>query len=303
MSKNTRNSSPVGLSRLLSFLSIVATLYNTDAFQVSTNPSSVIKTARWSSSPSSSFGPASPLGISSNLISQLAVVALKLRLKDQAGVVCNVESRSSELLLGGRVGPVTVKGRGWQSGLGLTCRAIDATVDTCELDVARVLSKRKLRLIRPANGKAMVALNSLDFGNFITHPLLKPPALMDAGGEISFCRDGSVVDPTTGSVVFYATTSQYEGARWKCVLKRGEEDDSRAIIEVSLAEGGVEEAEDTSEQMSRLLSDFFNKMVFELDGTFLSFRDMMITDKGEAPSVMLALNIVVHKFPSPGLEF
>ena len=44
-------------------------------------------------------------------------------------------------------------------------------------------------------------------------------------------------------------------------------------------------------------------MVFELDGTYLSFRDMMVTDKGEAPSVMLALNIKVRKLPSPGIDF
>jgi hypothetical protein len=61
----------------------------------------------------------------------IRLVALKMRLKDQTDVSCNVNSRSSDLLLGGRVGPVTVKGKGWQSGLGLTCRAIEATVDTC----------------------------------------------------------------------------------------------------------------------------------------------------------------------------
>ena len=43
--------------------------------------------------------------------------------------------------------------------------------------------------------------------------------------------------------------------------------------------------------------------VVELDGTFLSFGDMMMTNKGKEPSVMLALSILVRKFPSPGLEF
>ena len=49
----------------------------------------------------------------------------------------------------------------------------------------------------------------------------------------------------------------------------------------------------------------FNEMVFELDGTFLSFKDMMVTPPamGSSPSVMLALNIRVVTFPSPGVDF
>ena len=54
---------------------------------------------------------------------------------------------------------------------------------------------------------------------------------------------------------------------------------------------------------TKVTSKFFNEMVFELDGTFLSFGDMMMTNKGKEPSVMLALSILVRKFPSPGLEF
>jgi hypothetical protein len=88
-------------------------------------------------------------GITSGLISQLAVVALKLRLHDQTHVSCDVSATSSNILLRGLVGQVTVNGRGWQSRLGLTCRAIEATVDSCELDVGRILSSRKLVLTRP----------------------------------------------------------------------------------------------------------------------------------------------------------
>lgn len=47
------------------------------------------------------------------------------------------------------MGPVTVKGRGWRSSLGLTCRAIEATVDECQLDMGRVLANQKLVLTTP----------------------------------------------------------------------------------------------------------------------------------------------------------
>lgn len=228
-------------------------------------------------------------GVSSNLISQLAVLALKLRLKAHIDVTCDVTSRSADLLLRGRVGPVTVKGKGWQSGLGLSCRAIEATVDSCELDVARLLSDQKLRLLQPALGKAMVALNAQDFGHFITHPLVKAPQ-----GDLKFIREGTSIDAVSGAVTFYVHKASQP---FRCVLQRSEDEQRRAFLQVQ----GDDET--TAFEIAQSLSNFFNDLVFELDGTFLSFRDMMVTGKGEAPSVMLALSIKVHKFPSAGLQF
>lgn len=91
---------------------------------------------------------AAPTGVTSTLISQLAQAALKRRLQAQTRVACDVTANSSSLFKG-KVGPVTVKGKGWQSPLGLTCRALEATVETCELDMARVLSSQKLVLTTP----------------------------------------------------------------------------------------------------------------------------------------------------------
>merc|ERR1712224_1044816 len=95
--------------------------------------------------------------------------------EDYTHVSCDLTADSNNLLFG-RVGPVTVKGRGWESPLGLTCKAIEATVDECKLDMGRVVSNQKLVLTTPAEGRAMVALSGIDFGNFITHPLIKPPS-------------------------------------------------------------------------------------------------------------------------------
>jgi hypothetical protein len=88
-------------------------------------------------------------GVTSSLISQLAVVALRLRLKQNSGVECDVQGKSTDLLLKGKVWPVTVRGKGWGSPLGLTCRAIEATVGQCNLDLGSIVSKRKLRLTVP----------------------------------------------------------------------------------------------------------------------------------------------------------
>ena len=104
-----------------------------------------------------SVAPPTPFDLSSGLISQLAIAAIKARLKAQTSVTCDVKASSSGLMFG-TVGPVTVAGRGWQSGLGLTCRAIEATVDACELDTGRVLTNRKLVLRQPGKSKVDLQL-------------------------------------------------------------------------------------------------------------------------------------------------
>lgn len=143
----------------------------------------------------------------------------------------------------------------------------------------------------------MVAMNNVDFGNFITHPLLKPPGLVngsEAGFE--FLKDGASIDAKKGVVTFFG---RYQGETYKCTLSRGG-DEQKALVTV---ESQSAELQTTAEELTFLISKFFNEMVFELDGTFLTFRDMMVTGKGGEPSVMLALHITVKKFPSPGLAF
>lgn len=282
-------------------------LHDSDALQLSMMSSSstrdnfkksILRTANFLPSPP---GAAVAEDITSVLISQLAVVAIKSRLKEERRVSCDVSFSSYDLILRGQVGPVTVKGKDWRSGRGLTCRAIEATVERCELDTSKILASRKLLLTKPALGKAMVALNAQDFGNFITHPLLTKPPLAGGTSPIEFIQAGTLVDPVTASVIFYARYAEY---RWKCVLKRSQIAKKAAVC-VSSAEldGVVPEQGAVADKLAEVLERFFNELVFDLDGTYLSFRDMMVTDKGEAPTVMLALSIKVKKLPSPGLDF
>jgi hypothetical protein len=270
-------------------------------------------------------------GVTSTLISQLAVVALKIRLTKHSGVSCDVTASSKNLFLNSSIGPVTVRGRGWSSPLGLTCRAIDATVETCTLDMNSVVRKRKLILITPAVGKAMVALNPKDFGSFLTHPLLTAPSLSlplsnanavesqsQSREQFEFSGDDVEISHENGVVVFYGTCI---GEKWRCELMRGENGSKRAEIQVSRVPSSVIEstssAGETQAQegdvnfdsieleLSTVVQDFFNDLVFELDGTFLSFQDMKVhrpKDNGEA-NVLMALGITVKKFPSPGLAF
>lgn len=147
----------------------------------------------------------------------------------------------------------------------------------------------------------MVALNSLDFTNFISHPLMKPPTLVLGNAEraMTFLKEGTEIDPQQGSVTFY---SMVNNQKYKLCLQRGTSGDRRATVTAQAVEASDSNSAD-DDDVAQVATDFFNSLVFELDGTFLRFRDMMIIDKGDAPNVMISLSIVVHKFPSSKLAF
>lgn len=242
--------------------------------------------------------------ITSNLIAQLAVIALKLRLANQQDVKCLVNAVPSELIRG-RLDEVTVTGKGWGSSLGLTCRAISATVQQCELDIGKVLQKKKLHLLVPAMGNAMLAMNNQDFGNFLTHPLLKSPQheYLGESRNFEFLKDDVRIDPVDNSIQFFGN---FLGGTWECKMNRAENGGAKiAVFPTSLSTAILDEEmiPTLSSELSKTLTTFFTTLEFNLDGTFLTFRDMMITSKGKAPSIMLALKIKVKKFPSPGLAF
>ncbi|GKY92784.1 hypothetical protein MPSEU_000248100 [Mayamaea pseudoterrestris] len=255
--------------------------------------------------PGSNREGSSPFDVSSGLIAQLAVMALKLRLARQTDVSCDVISNPFDLMRG-RVGPVTVSGQGWASAKGLTCRSLEAQVESCELDVQKVFTDQKLRLTVPAEGKAVITLNAQDFSNFITHPLMAPPKAKgdeQQDGAITFIKEGTRIEPSNGGSVHFH--SDYNGQRWKCMLKGTDKNGQRASIGVAPLDKPLDDSwKPAARLLSQSLSEFFNKMVFELDGTYLSFRDMSVaTDVASDPSVTLFLDIRVKKFPSKGLDF
>jgi len=209
-----------------------------------------------------------------------------------------------------------VKGRNWSSPLGLTCRAIEANVDTCTLDMNSVINRRKLILVTPAVGKAMIAFNSKDFGSFLTHPLLaaQTPSFADRGNFV-FSAQGVDIQHGDGRVVFEGV---FVGEKWRCELKRGSTNSRRAAIDVTHVpseEDGtssssspslsIQDKDAIEMELTMVISQFFSDLVFELDGTFLSFQDMNLFNPkdGSGAQVLMALGITVRKFPSPGLEF
>jgi hypothetical protein len=190
-----------------------------------------------------------------------------------------------------------------------------------------VFQRQKLILTTPAIGKAMVALDEFDFGNFLTHPLLEKQVPKVAVGKFEFDKKHVVVQDQDGHVIFYGNCG---GERWKCVLKRIESESSRrsprAFIDVSHVQTSdksiirpkpattnsttteapimEQDLEAIGMELTMVMTQFFNDLVFELDGTFLSFEDMKIhRPKGRNAQVLMALGITVKKFPSPGVAF
>jgi len=240
-------------------------------------------------------------GVTSSLISNLAIAALERRLGDDASVDCNVQAEPHDLLRG-RVGPVVVKGTEWRSPLGMSCRAIEAKVGNCMLDLVNIVQKQKLILNTPARGNALVTFNSRDFGNFLTHPLLQPPKYNFDGKmhNLKFLKEKVIIDAKSSSVTFY---TRFLNSNYRCVLARSTTTDE-AIIRVTPSDNNneiaTEEIRNISSQMSTILTKYFNSLIIDLEGTFVSYRDMAVNADGD---VMLELNILVKKFPSRKLNF
>jgi hypothetical protein len=149
----------------------------------------------------------------------------------------------------------------------------------------------------------MIALNAADFGNFITHPLMRSPSIPGVSTDrLDLIKEGTSIDPSKGTVTFFGT---YLDAKWKFTLKRGPSANNAIITATpyEIIEGRDMDYGAIAPQLTEVISRFFNEMVLELGGTFLSFGDLMVTAKGKEPSVLVSLGIKVIKLPSSGLEF
>ena len=153
-----------------------------------------------------------------------------------------------------------------------------------------------LTSLMAALGRAMIAMDTTDFGNFLVHPLIQPP------NKLEFLSENVTIDPADGTVSFDARL--YNDV-WRCRLVRGAKGKPRAIVTVAPPDNllNSDETKALALTLGKDVSQYFNEIVFELDGVFFNLRDMMVTDKGTSPSVMLNLGIKVVKFPTRNLAF
>mmetsp|Transcript_34689 Transcript_34689/g.80219 ORF Transcript_34689/g.80219 Transcript_34689/m.80219 type:complete len:321 (-) Transcript_34689:330-1292(-) len=265
--------------------------------------STILSSNRRSDGKPSPYSPTTSLfgrEITSSLISALAITAVRLRLSPTASVSCDVTA-SPTGLIGGRVDGVIVSGKNWRSPLNLTCRLIEASVKDVLIDYSSVVTRQKLLLRVPARGRAMVAMNESDFGNFLVHP-----SLTGNGGSdppLEFEQEKVAIDREKNTVTFFGLQNNN---KWMCVLRRGgDEGATVAVTPVDMDETRLRETVSDALELTKRVTDFFTTIVFELDGTYLSINDIKVSNRGKSKDsvVMLALDIMVKKFPSPNAPF
>jgi hypothetical protein len=153
----------------------------------------------------------------------------------------------------------------------------------------------------PARGRAVLSLTARDFSNFLVHPLLGVAPL--PSGAFTFERDYCTLDPARAAVYF---SGVWHGEH---VIVEARQPVPFGRIEVAVADAPrltPRGAETLSADMTR----YFNEVVLEMDGTFLSFSDMRVGGGGGGgsddvyggggePTIQVTVDLTVHRVPNP----
>jgi len=160
--------------------------------------------------------------------------------------------------------------------------------DDVRVDWSAAMAMRGVVLTRPARGEARLTLDGRDFENFLRHPLARRAARDEA---FEFER-GDVASDDDDGYLECDVVMRDGGARRTVRMRPGEGSTVRAT---SRGDG--------DETLERALETFFERLVLDLDGTELRYRDMTIDARATAPTVTFELDLCVKRFPSPGIRF
>jgi len=211
-------------------------------------------------------------------------------LKRCDAVAVDVDADLARALALGELGSARVRGRGWSSPRDLTCRKIDLVARDVRVDARAAMAMRGVVMTRPARGEARLTLDGDDFTNFLRHPL----ARRAARDETFEFERGDVARDGAGGCLECAVVMRDGAARRTVRVRPGERSRVRASAE---GDGDGDRA------LERALETFFERLVLDLDGTELRYRDMTIDARAPAPTVTFELDLCVKRFPSPGLRF
>ena len=231
-------------------------------------------------------------------ISSVAEAALKtpLVLKSYGSVRVAIEAPIEAAIARGEVRRVEITGTAWSSPRSLTCRNIEFIVDEpCALDVEAAVGMRGIFLKRPARGSARLTFDSSDFGNFLSHPLLRAAAAAarrDEGG-FDFVFEGGETARVCGDEGYLEYSGVVGGSGERRTIRMRPMEGSRVDAHLVGA--------DADETFERSMASFFERLVIDLEGTELRYRDMTI-DPARS-TVDFELDLCVRKFPSPNIQF
>ena len=250
-------------------------------------------------SSSSFFGfPVPPVLDPAVAISSVAEAALKtpLVLKSYGSVRVAIDAPIEAAIARGEVRRVEITGTAWSSPRSLTCRNIEFIVDEpCALDVEAAVGMRGILLKRPARGSARLTFDSSDFGNFLSHPLLRAAAAAarrDEGG-FDFVFEGGETARVCGDEGYLEYSGVVGGSGERRTIRMRPMEGSRVDAHLVGA--------DADETFERSMASFFERLVIDLEGTELRYRDMTI-DPARS-TVDFELDLCVRKFPSPNIQF
>ena len=217
-----------------------------------------------------------------------AALASPLVLKRCDDVRVVVDADLARALALGELGGARVRGRGWSSPRDLTARDVELVARDVRVDWSAAMAMRGVVLTRPARGEARLTLDGRDFENFLRHPLARRAARSEA---FEFER-GDVASDDDDGYLECDVVMRDGGARRTVRMRPGEGSTVRAT---SRGDG--------DETLERALETFFERLVLDLDGTELRYRDMTIDARATAPTVTFELDLCVKRFPSPGIRF
>lgn len=232
-------------------------------------------------------------------VEKLAESALLFILVRRESVRVRVDASLQDALASGstRIRGASVSGRDWRSPRALSCREIDMRVGACELDAAALASGRGVRFRAPARGRASLTFDGADWGNFLTHDLMRDAA---ARARSTFAFEGGASARVTSSAsdrrLEFRVRTPRDGRSRACEMRPS----PNGGVDVRVARVDATESETTTaETLATELRVFFETLVVHLDGSDLTYRSMTI----DRSTVTFDLDLVVHRFPSPTVRF
>jgi len=242
------------------------------------------------------------------LISTVAELVLRARLREAGSIKVDVSASPASLLSGG-VDGVKVRGKRWCTPLRLSCTALSMDVGRTTIDPSALLTSRRIALRQPARGSATIQFTESDWDNFLIHPLMAS-ALQQRRNQIKapivgFRSARSHICPETGAVEF---DCQWGGSRLRAQLTQVSSDGCVAVS-ISPAKGSAGAdalADEDLAAASMWLAGLFTSLVIDLDGCALSFRalDVLAPSRPQATAELrLNLDVCVRSFPSLAINF
>ena len=244
------------------------------------------------------------------LLSQVAELVLRTRLRECGSCDISVQADPASLLSGG-VNGVRVSGRNWCTPMQLSCRALDFDVGSTAVDLVALSTQQRILLKRPAEGSATICFAASDWDSFLLHPQLAAcvaarraaapaPAVSfsQSGGTrllVSKSGEGVVAFPVRfGGVELAARLSQRPDGSVACVARR--------LQPATPDAAAAPDDDDAAARAGPWLAGLFETLVLDLDGCALSFRSLSVAGAPQ-PELALQLDVCVRSFPSLDINF